>query len=77
MAQIMELVCGKPLSRILPYYLKMLFAKYGVSMSISDVSVTTYLNIPNLRPEKGGLGPLRAKGPELGVIITNLRWPMA
>ena len=60
----------------LPYYLKMLSAKYGVSMYISDVTVTQYLNIPNFRPEKGGFGPLRAKGPELGVVITNLRWPM-
>ena len=55
----------------------MLSAKYGVSMSISDAAVTQYLNIPNFRPEKGGFGPLRAKGPELGVVITNLRWPMA
>ena len=59
----------------LPYYLKMLSAKYGVSVSISDVTVTQYLNIPNVRPEKGVLGPLRAKGPELRVVITNLRWP--
>ena len=29
----------------------MLSAKYGVSMSISDVTVTDYLNIPNFRPE--------------------------
>ena len=55
--------------------MKMFTAKYGVSMSIFDVTVTQYLNIPNFRPEKGGFGPLRAKGPELGMVITNLRWP--
>ena len=55
--------------------MKMLFAKYGVSMSSFDVTVTQYLNIPNFRPEKGDFGPLRAKGPEVGVVITNLRWP--
>ena len=55
--------------------MKMLSAKYGVSISICDVTVTQYLNIPNCRPEKGGFDPLRAKGPELGVVITNLGWP--
>ena len=55
----------------------MLSAKYGVSMSVSDATVTQYLNIPNCRPEKRFFGPLRAKGPDLGVVITNLRWPTA
>ena len=32
-------------------------------MSIFDVTVTQYLNIPNLRPEKGGIGPLGRKAP--------------
>ena len=41
----------------LPYYLLMLSAKYGFSMSISDVTLTQYLNIPNFRPEKGVLAP--------------------
>ena len=50
-------------------------AKYGVSMSIFDVTVIQYLSIPNVKPEKGGFGPLRANGPGLGVVITNLRWP--
>ena len=54
----------------------MLPAKYSVSMSISDVTVTQYLNIPNFTPEKFVFGPLGAKGPELKVVITNLRWPM-
>ena len=35
----------------------MLSAKYGVSMSISDVTVTPYLIIPNFRPEKVFLPP--------------------
>ena len=74
----MELVCRKPLNHI---YLPSLLSKdafcqiWGVFMSISDVTVTQYLNIPNFRPEKGGFGPLRAKGPDLRVVITNLRWP--
>ena len=55
--------------------MKMLSAKYGVSMSIFEVTVTQYMNIPNCRPEKGGFGPLRAKGPELGVVIIYLLWP--
>ena len=55
----------------------MLSTKYGVSMSIFDVTVTHYLNIPNFRPEEGFCAPLRAKGPEMGVVITNMRWPIA
>ena len=55
----MELVCGKPLNLLssFSYYLKMPSAKYGVSMSISDVTVAQYLNISTFRPEKGVLDP--------------------
>ena len=49
----------------LPYYLMMLFGKYGLSMSISDVTLTQYLNIPNFRPEKGVLAP-EGKRPRVG-----------
>ena len=55
--------------------MKMLSAKCGISMSICDVTVISYLNVPNCRPEKRGFDPLRAKDPELGVVITNLGWP--
>ena len=41
----------------------MLSAKYGFSMSISDVTLTQYLNIPNFRPEKGVLAPSGQKAP--------------
>ena len=61
--------------RGLPRYLKLLSAKYGVSMSISDFTVIQYLNTPNFKPDKFFFGNLRAKGPELRVVITNLRWP--
>ena len=40
-----------------PYYLEMFYAKYGVSMSIFDVTVTQYLNIPNFRSAKFCLAP--------------------
>ena len=40
----------------------MLSAKYGFSMSISDVTLTQYLNIPNFRPEKG----VEGKRPRFG-----------
>ena len=43
----------------------MLPAKYGVSMSISDVTVTQYLNIPNFRPEKVFFGPPEGKRPRV------------
>jgi len=59
----------------LPYYIKTLSAKYGVSMSISHVTVTQFLNIPNVSPQKF-FGPLKEKGPELGMVIINLLWPM-
>ena len=41
----------------LSYNLMMLSAKYDISMSISDVTLTQYLNIPNVSPEKGVLAP--------------------
>ena len=43
----------------------MLPAKYGVSMSISDVTVTQYLNIPNFRPEQFFFGPPEGKRPRV------------
>ena len=43
-----------------------------VSTSIFGSTVTTYLNFLHFRPEKGVSGPLRPKGPELGMVITTL-----
>ena len=69
MTQIMELFCGKRLNHAqLPYIL----SKYTFCKMFLCLFLTQYLNIPNFRPEKGGFGPLRAKGPEMGVVITNL-----
>ena len=43
----------------------MLSAKYGLSMSISDVTPTQYLNIPNCMPGKG-FWPPEGKRPRVG-----------
>ena len=49
----------------LPYYIKTLSAKYGVSMSISHVTVTQFLNIPNVSPQRC-FWPPEGKRPRVG-----------
>ena len=44
----------------------MLSAKCDVSMSIFDFIVIQDLNIPNIRPEKGGFGPPEGERPPVG-----------
>ena len=46
-----------------------------ISTAMFGPTVTKYLNLPHFSPEKRASGPLRPKCPELGVVITTLRWP--
>ena len=60
--------------RHLHLYLRRLSAGLCVSSSMFGPTVTKYLNLLHFKTEKGVSGPMRPKGPVLGVVITNLLW---
>ena len=63
------------IKRQLPLCIRMLSAKWFVSIARYGSTITKYVNLHHFRPEKGVSRPLRPKGPELGVVIMNIRWP--
>ena len=59
----------------LSLYLRMLSAKWCVSIAMFSPTMTQCLNLLHFKPEKGVSGSMRPKGPELGVVIMNLLRP--
>jgi len=80
LTRITELDCGKPLNHIRsPSPLSEdAFCQCCVSVSIFDVTVTQYLNIPHFRPEKEGFWSPEDKRPRVGSGHYHLilRWPV-
>ena len=74
MVHTVELNWGKPLYHIPPPSPMSQDAVCRM-LCLYIYAVTKYVNVLNFRPENSVSGPLRPKGPELEVVIMNLRWP--